>query len=69
MQQTHIRAMADADLCHIKWNVIKNAMNSVGLDMAALKLTITCPPAALTSLAASVDLGYLHDSGYLSLLL
>ena len=47
MQQTHIRAMADADLCHVKWNCIKNTLNAVGLDMAALKLTITCSLTAL----------------------
>ena len=45
LHKTPLRAAADADICHQQWNTVKNSLNAIGLDMAALKLTILCPPA------------------------
>ncbi|CAJ1439296.1 unnamed protein product [Effrenium voratum] len=43
LQQTHVRAFADADCCHIKWNTIKNSLNSTGLDMVITDTGLSAP--------------------------
>ena len=42
MEHTPIRACAEAEMCHSKWNVIKNSLQATRIDLSAMKLTIVC---------------------------
>ena len=42
LHQTPLRAFAEPELAHMKWNVLKNTLAATGMDLTAMKLTIAC---------------------------